>query len=352
MYQNKRSSLRNIKILFNYGKLYHWTVVLLLWANFLRYFGAYTLGESFDMELIHKLVIHAVLFWGASAATAVTKVSTQRPVIFKKWQQYLMKYNITHSDQYYKNQKKRVTMALMVCWISFFGHGAGAVYANFAPHLSYYVRIGLLPFVDPYNKTQDLYPIIVIIILPLYVIITMICMLQLGYLLLMTLGIADEFSHFNRRFLAHITIDSGISSSSFQGDIEPWRLRHLDLCRIVDEVDAAFGLHILLMFVTNIPVCSFVVYRILLTMANFYEDTGVVHVITLLFINLGLSVGILLLITYIGTRLNTEVCIYLACVFVAHIISIMFSNSSQSYAQVKAVSKKVGCSKYMYILLA
>ena len=309
MYKNKRSSVRNVKIVLNCGKLYHWTLVVILWANVLRYFGAYSLGESFGLELTHKLVIHAVLFWGASAATAVTKVSTQRPVVFKKWEQYLMTYNITHSDQYYKNQKNRVTMALMVCWTSFFGHGAGVVYANFAPHLSYYVRIAVLPFVDPCNKTQDIYPTIVIIVFSLYVIITMIFMLQLGYLLLMTLGIADEFSHFNRRFLEHITIDSGKSSSSFQGDIETWRLRHLDLCRIVDEIDAAFGLHVLLMFASNIPVCSFLVYRILVTMSYLYGDTGIVHVITLLFVHFGLSVGILLVITYVGTRINTEVCI-------------------------------------------
>ena len=182
------------------------------------------------------------------------------------------------------------------------------MYINFAPHLSYYVRIALLPFVEPCNKTQDLCPSIVIIVFSLYVIITMTCIFLLGYLLLMTLGIADEFSHFNETFLKHLSMDGNIyKRSSFQGDIEPWRLRHLDLCRIVDEIDAAFGLHVLLMFVSTIPICSLVVYRLVLTMAQYYEHTGVVHVITLLFINLGLSVGILLLITYIGTRLNTEV---------------------------------------------
>ena len=127
MYKNKRSSMRNIKIVFNCGKLYHWTLVVILWANFLRYFGAYRLGESFGLELTSKLVIHAVLFWGASAATAGTKVSTQRPVIFKKWQQYLMKYNIIHTDQYFKNQKKRMYLTLSICWACFCAHSVGAV---------------------------------------------------------------------------------------------------------------------------------------------------------------------------------------------------------------------------------
>ncbi len=164
-----------------------------------------------------------------------------------------------------------------------------------------------MPFVDPCSQEPAIYPAIVVITFATNLLNSTVCIFQLGYLLLMTLGVADEFTHFNSEFKNNIQVHSRMKSS-FEDDFEEWRLRHLELVEIAECVDNGFGLYIVLVFATNIPVCSFLVYRIIWTMAICSDEANFLPVLGQLTIHITLSVGILLVITYVGTRLNIEVC--------------------------------------------
>ena len=43
--------------------VYYYILVVFVWLNVGRYFGAYTLGEPLQLQLILKFAAHMILFW-------------------------------------------------------------------------------------------------------------------------------------------------------------------------------------------------------------------------------------------------------------------------------------------------
>ena len=53
-----------------------------------RYFGAYTFGEPFSVNLVAKLMMHAVFFWAATCMSAGLPMSSKKTAIFVEWKRY------------------------------------------------------------------------------------------------------------------------------------------------------------------------------------------------------------------------------------------------------------------------
>ena len=90
-------------------------------------------------------------------------------------------------------------------------------------------------------------------------------------------------------------------------DIEKWRERHRELCNVVQLIDSCFGLHILIVITSCVPVAAFMIYAMVMLM-GLYHDVDQFEEVLILSVTSLLSSAILLgCIIYAGTKLNTEV---------------------------------------------
>ena len=290
----------------NVAKWYHRLVVMLIWLNFLRYFGAYDLGEPFGFMLTTKIAIHGTIFWGISGVAAATIMAKQRPVIFNAWYKYKRDFNPNVSSLEQKSIRKRVYITLLVSWSLFAVTTAIFIFAYWHDQVVFILRLGLLPFAGLCDEQfHNIFSFIFILFVNVFNM--SICGFQLGYLLLFVKGLEDEFAKFNADFKNCITPNTARKDYI---DLEHWRKQHLELSKLADLVDSGFGLHILLLFLTNIGVCSFLVYMTILILGHGVDNEGMATMLAIYLVYLALSVGIIFIITYAGTNLNTQVIIF------------------------------------------
>jgi hypothetical protein len=286
---------------FNMAKWYHCLVVVLVWLNFLRFYAAYNLGEPFGVLVTLKITIHGIIFFSVSCSVAAINMTRQRPIIFRAWHKYKTDFNQTMSDTDKRVIEQRINVTLAVSWLVLLTAIVIFIFAYNQDQLTYIFRLSLLPFVGICDeKYHKILYFLFIAVTNLFN--TTIYVLQLGYLLIVVMGITDEFAQFNSEF--HRCI---IKSPPNTIDLEYWRKRHLELSKLTDLVDAGFGLFILLLFLANIGVCCFLVYMTVLTMAQDMAGEGMASVLAIFLFYLAMSVSIVFIITYAGTKLNTQV---------------------------------------------
>ena len=290
---------------FNISKWYHRYVAIVMWLNFLRFFAAYNLGEAFGFLVTSKIIIHGILFWSVSGCVAATVMAKQRPIIFKTWLKYRNNYNLTFDQNYRKLTKRRVVITLVSSWLILIIATVIFTFVYDNNQIIFILRLALLPFVDICDEQFHTF-LYFLVILFINLFNMSICGFQLGYMLLIVMGITDEFSHFNAQFHKCIT-----HSPQTSIDLEYWRKQHLELSKLTDMVDTGFGLYILLLFVTNIGVCCCLVYMTIFTMAQGIASNNMASMLVIFISYLILSVGIILIITYAGTKLNTQVIYYI-----------------------------------------
>ena len=292
----------NTESRFNISKWYYRFVMVIMWFNFLRFFAAYNLGEPFGLMVTSKIIIHGMFFWSICGCVATKIMAKHRPIIFKAWLEYRDNFSLTADKHHRKQVQQRVLITLVTSWLILIIATAILYFVYDHNQMIFILRLTLLPFVDICNQQyHNVLYFCLILFINLFNMST--CGFQLGYMLLIVMGITDEFSQFNAQFEKCLN-----HSSQSSIDLEDWRKQHLELSKLTELVDAGFGLYILLLFLTNIGVCCFLVYMTIFTMAA--QDTApnvMAGMVAIFVFYLSLSVGIIFIITYAGTKLNTQV---------------------------------------------
>ena len=284
-------------------KLLHLVILVMMCFNMLRYFAAYSIGESFGVFLITKMAAHTVMFWGASSAMAGTFISLRRPHLFEAWNEYLDNYKVESNINLEQKHRRRVNVACVLACIAIVGTISAHVASMYNPNMQALVAIQLLPFYDvcePYKLNQVLLKITIIVEVYCWVIF----LVQLIYTLLLITALSDEFVRYNSDFNKHIK-RSKPDCNILQGSIEDWRSRHRGLCGVVKILDDGIGMYILLLFISIIPLCCFVVFCMFMTD---FTKTGTLPLVWTTLIPLFIMcLTILMGITLTGSNLNHQV---------------------------------------------
>ena len=81
-------SHRSVACRLSGSMIYHAVVMLLIWANFLRFFSTYSSREPYGPTLVRKVLIHVFYFQCAMCITSSTLLSFRRKNIWIKHRQY------------------------------------------------------------------------------------------------------------------------------------------------------------------------------------------------------------------------------------------------------------------------
>lgn len=99
-----------------------------------------------------------------------------------------------------------------------------------------------------------------------------------------------------------VTLPGG--SVTFRGDLEHWRRRHSAILGLVRQLDDGLGLYVLVIFTSNIPICCFLLFIVIMGQYALHMRLMVWAMIVPIILLCG---SILFTITYCGTKLQSQV---------------------------------------------
>ena len=293
----------NMPLKMGASKLYHYVMVILIAINFFRYFGVYSIGEAFGTLLLNKMICHILFFWALTSIITGQIISKMQPVISKIWYDYVRRYKVVYSENIIEKGRRRVIKASAICWTLTGISAATYFFCCFHKVMKESLKVFLYPVIGPCDEVNITASLVIAFLLT---VITAITVFTLGYILLMTLALRDEFFRYNLELTRHMEFDQ-TDPLSFVANVEYWRHRHMGICRLVKNTDNSFGLYILFVFISNIPMSCFLIYNLLMTQIKSKMVTAIFWIYNIPM--LSNSITILLVIAYCGTKLNSEVSI-------------------------------------------
>lgn len=179
-----------------FSRISHTLVLMIAWFNVIRYFGAYHFGEPFDIPMLYKLIIHIAFLWSGCSVLAGHTLGAVQVEMFQHWTQYQRDYLVSYSPKEKQHQRRRVLLALTVTSSVTLLAGVGYCTILVDREVRNYVQVFLLPF---YNRCWTGAPDYFIVGMAFLIQVLMMgsSLIVLGYLLLLVLGLRDEFTKFN-----------------------------------------------------------------------------------------------------------------------------------------------------------
>ncbi len=184
-----------------------------------------------------------VLFWYATGLTMGISMVKQHAVIFKKWMLYVTRYNIQQDYVQRTKQKKHKKLLIIIATLCIIYHVISSILYTTDLRFEIFGKMWMLPFIDKCeNPVSIRYRCFAALVFTAHIASSVFVIAQFLYVMLIIHGIRDEFQHYNTDFQTHISTTNVPLKATFDGDIEEWRIRHLELCQLVECVDEGYGL--------------------------------------------------------------------------------------------------------------
>ena len=302
-------------------------LLLSAWFNVFQFFVSYDRTDVYGSILFQKVNVHIFSFQLACALTSfVFYHHRHMPKFIKLWENYKIRYGGV-----LLTSMKR-TLTLKCIWINVVNVGFIVFYKLYLfmkdRHLFVMQNLPLFAYTLP---ELNIWLVIFFGILNFY--LAMAWIQSLISIVCITKALKDEFSQLSqdlrdrlhegeahgKRFLDHITsqlkfgkLNKQEDGNKHNYDIEVYRQRHLELCKLVRVYDDIASCYLLFLYLFSIPVLVLVMY----TLWVFDKDSSadnlgqcILSIITLVFF-----VAILISITVAATSLNTAVsALFLLC---------------------------------------
>lgn len=276
---------------------YSFLVVLVVWANFFRFFQNYNDSKSYGSRLFTKLTMHV---WYGQTAVSQTlffySIAPSLPQLFAAWNKYSRQYHCT-SAQHVRSRALR-HICLMVLFIIFM---VACTIGTIILEDPYNVSVNSRFLMNVYNTTsysmrevrvfQGLFALYTMFavshwIWPTALLVALSSGLRYNYLQI-TASIAKNYDKMDTHSL------------------EQARRRHQNLCSIVRKADGLFSFYFLLVYMTTIPLICFTIYNFTFRSSR---DATVLEIVTLTTHTVTLS-GQLIILTITASSLSRQVCI-------------------------------------------
>ena len=255
------------------------------WANVIRYFAAYEIGEPFSPELCIKILIHTIYVLVALTNTAFLPCSLSMPSLLTRWQLYHEKHNIPSSPV--TKQIRKHCLVSIIVWLM------GFMITLLLITLEQYSEspIGLYqhkPFANDYKRLIDVPTVNKVVVAAIYLQMENGFCMYFSCFIIVALALRKEFE-----VLA--TCCKWTSE-----EIEISRQRHFELSSIVTDMDRIVSPFILSIFVCCIPAICFNIY--IMVVWNLPVQYKVFLILNLLLFGLALFTIII-----IAARINMQV---------------------------------------------
>ena len=281
--------------------------LVFVWLNFARLFLAYDENETFNAQLMLKLIVHVTSLKIAVAFTTCSLISKQWSKIFKAWHSYRDSHCVT--DAALTKTRRRVKIATVFVWMCHVAFGILLISTLLLDHDLTVMAIDIM--LEPLprygfrlSRGVKILTCIVDIILPIGLTMTMLLIVCI------CLALRDEFEDFNHHFeiasRSHVDPESELLRCSDTLNIEYYRRWHYDAIKIVTLCDDSFSICSLLIFVADVPLICAHLYT------SIYWESGVNLIVNALPFLFFLSIPLLLII-YAGTQLHASVSMTAFC---------------------------------------
>ena len=285
----------NYSILVYYGFLIYSIITITVnWFNVGRYFWAYPGGDVFGPSLFLKIVNHVMYFQIALGSTVFCISSCKIPSLVKLWQTI----RCDHDTDGVLSHKLQITIRVTMCVLTLFLFTPILMCVQNDTNL-FMIKLLALPF--QFNMTS--FPVQIGIQIG-SAIALLLYMGQwtgaIAFLVVACLRIADDFKKIE------VNMKKDLESCSIrqllnQFDLELYRQRHLQLCKLVEILDNIISVYVLGAFITNIPVVCFSIYILMSQPFMIYQGS-----INVLIVTLSMFV-FLMIITASGSILSNQV---------------------------------------------
>ena len=267
---------------------YYILVLILSWANVIRYFWAYESGERFAPPLVFKVLYHSGHIISAGIVTLSIKYSRVRFHLMEQWNEYYVKYQI-YPEENIKTIKCRSTIGLIAVMVLLVHTFA----MPFEPIGGEMKNIMAAPFNSGCSTSGVCSVEESVMMIVGGLIGTPPLPLTSLAIILVTTALKNEYK------AIHQDLKASLSEQSL--DLEAIRHRHMDLGKIVAAADKSFSLAVLAFLTWAVMFTCVTIYVLMLDDILPLERNLLIGVLALVLVPMLLLVGA-------GTALNEKVC--------------------------------------------
>ncbi|CAH1796305.1 unnamed protein product [Owenia fusiformis] len=232
------------------SKVYSVIIIILLWANFVRYFAVYTSHSWYGPGLFFRICRHIFFLQAALGATTCYYTAMHIPEFFKECYHHMSnRDDLSYRTHLTVWSKIYVIVAVLVTightvlvgfWINTNGQNS---------------EFEFLPF---YGR-NDTFPAFIRVF---HSVITVSCTLAWAFstclFILFCITLKEEFARFTKKFKLATSEDG-----TFDGDMEQFRRAHNKICGLVNRADSLFNFNTVIVYTTDAVVMIFVMYNLL-----------------------------------------------------------------------------------------
>lgn len=238
-YSAKRSGLRHPKI--SWSIVYHVCVLFLLWANVIRFFTKYNLGEHFGPNLMGKILLHAFVGKGAVFASACTFMSLRREKVWFAFWKYVGSHGCPEVATQTANRRSK--FGVILCFGIIFCVVTNYIYLSIMQPKDVQKIVQFAYFSD--SRPLLNIPVLLAVCISIFYAVSATC-LALTFLIVLSLDLRDMFLRLTSDLANEVKAEE-----LFQGDLEYYRGRHEQICNIAGHVDEIFSFVTLNVYVIN-----------------------------------------------------------------------------------------------------
>ena len=314
VWKTMRANLQTARCRCEIKTIHSCIVLILVWFNALKYFLEYDGSDSYGPRLFKKIWAHIFTLQMACGITSSVYLRCKKmPEFFSMWYNYKLKYEGVPTALMTRIVVIRVLVinlllgSISIIWFSCIIIRSPEIYQN--------QEITMFAFV---KKETPIWLVALGYCLNIY---QRLAWLQsVIFCICMTKNLREEFHHFTVELINVVdayklkpcgeienletTHHSSTPNNASNNQLETYRQRYVDLCRLVSSFDDVISLYLLFTYLFSIPIIVILIY------ALWSFDTKNIFSFILSVGSLLVFLAIMVTVTASSASLNTSVSIY------------------------------------------